>query len=316
MVESFSECSFFHVCTDGNRLPWIFKDTEDFVRGMNRSAICSYLTGVRLYSFVLMDNHVHFVCCGTKPACKDFINKYKNLSGKSISAKYGIKRYLKGLDSKVIPILSQESLMETICYIDRNPIAAGFGALPAEYPWGSSRYLFREEYQPFHGISTARVSFAAVQQHLNREEQHPEYRKLGDLTVRERWKYLGSRTPLPPDWVIDKNGMILPQNFLQLREVEELFKTPSRYLYFLSKKLEGKVDELLSGGHSTFIPDKFLRPIVSRIALEMYGSGDLNTLGINARMAIARKLRYEYAATVKQISRMLYLNADVLKGYI
>lgn len=322
----------------------MFKDTWDFVQGVNRAAICSYLTGVQLYSFVLMDNHVHFVCCGTQPACKDFINKYKNLSGKYISAKYGNKRYLKGLDSKIIPILSQESLMETICYIDRNPIAAGFGALPTEYLWGSSRYLFREDGQPSPGNGNTRVSSAIVHQYPQREVQdgrmvpqrnlsnehdalvmHPYlqrggqysgYRKLGDLTVRERWQCLGSRAELPSDWVIDENGMILPWNFLQLREVEVLFKTPNRYLYYLSKKLEGKVDELLSSGHSTFIPDKFLRPIVSRIALEMYGAGDLDSLGVNARMTIARKLRYEYAATVKQISRMLYLNAEVLKGYI
>jgi len=322
----------------------MFKDTEDFVRGVNRAAICSYLTGVQLYSFVLMDNHVHFVCCGTQPACKDFVNKYKNLSGKYISTKYGTKGYLKGLDSKIIPILSQESLMEAICYIDRNPIAAGFGALPTEYLWGSSRYLFREDGQPFPGNGNIRVSSATVQPHLHREElsgkveplptrcnghkvvemqphlqhvgRHLQYRKLGDLTVRERWQCLGSRAELPSDWVIDENGMILPWNFLQLHEVEELFKTPNRYLYYLSKKLEGKVDELLSSGHSTFIPDKFLRPIVTRIAFEMYGTGDLDSLGINARLAIARKLRYEYAATVKQISRMLYLNVEVLKGYV
>jgi len=244
------------------------------------------------------------------------MNKYKNLSGKYISAKYGNKRYLKGLDSKIIPILSQESLMETICYIDRNPIAAGFGALPTEYLWGSSRYLFREDGQPSPGNGNTRVSSAIVHPYPQRGGQYSGYRKLGDLTVRERWQCLGSRAELPSDWVIDENGMILPWNFLQLREVEVLFKTPNRYLYYLSKKLEGKIDELLSSGHSTFIPDKFLRPIVSRIALEMYGAGDLDSLGVNARMTIARKLRYEYAATVKQISRMLYLNADVLKGYI
>ena len=139
---------------------------------------------------------------------------------------------------------------------------------------------------------------------------------LKELTVRERWKCTGTRLELPGDWEIDGLGMIQPQHFLEIPKVESLFKTPNRYLYYLSKKLEGKVDELLNGSSSTFIPDKFLRPIVANIAVELYGKNDVNALNINSRMAIARKLRYEYAATVKQISRMLYLNADILKGFI
>lgn len=298
----FSDCGFFHVCTDGNQLPWFFKDTEDFVLGVNRAAICTHQTGIQLYSYVLMDNHVHFVCYGEKPECKDFINRYKNLSGKHISSKYGIKGYIKGLKGQVIPLPTQESLMEGIGYIDRNSIVAGYGSLPMEYPWGSSRYLFREE------SGTCRICG-------NCGTGHSKYRTLRELTVRERWRCTGTRLELPGHWEIDERGMILPCHFLEIQKVESLFKTPNRYLYFLSKKLEGKVDELLSGNSGTFIPDKFLRPIVSNIARELYGKNDVNELNFNARIAIARRLRYEYAATVKQISRMLYLNAETLKGF-
>lgn len=313
MVESFSDCGFFHVCTDGNQLPWLFKDTEDFIQGVNRSAICTYLTGIQLYSFILMDNHVHFVCYGTKPACKDFINKYKNLSGKYISLKYGIKGYLKGLKGQIIPVTNQKSLMEIICYIDRNSIVAGYDSLPMEYPWGSSRYLFKGDML---GGTNARSGAESVICRGSVDILKNDSRCLGDLTVRERWKCLGSRMNFPQSWTLDDKGMILPQNFLELSKVEALFRTPVRYLYFLSKKLEGKVDDLLNNSTSTFIPYKFLRPIVSRIAQDMYGAKDIDILGVNARMAIARKLKYEYAATVKQISRMLYLNAEILKGFI
>ena len=30
------EPGYFHICTDGNAVPWIFQDDEDFIAGVNR----------------------------------------------------------------------------------------------------------------------------------------------------------------------------------------------------------------------------------------------------------------------------------------
>ena len=89
-----------------------------------------------------------------------------------------------------------------------------------------------------------------------------------------------------------------------------------RYLYFLSKKLEGELDNYFSFGTQSFLPDKELRVIVGKLALELFGESDLRMLSINSRLKLARKLRYEYASSVKQISRMLHLDAEILKGFV
>lgn len=47
-----------------------------------------------------------------------------------------------------------------------------------------------------------------------------------------------------------------------------------------------------------------------------FGENDIKMLGVNSRLMLARKLRYEYASTVKQISRMLHLDMELLKGYV
>ena len=73
---------FFHVCTNGTVLPWMFKDNEDFIYGMNRIGICHLLTGITVLVFTLMDNHVHFILYGTREKCRMFIDKYKLLTGK------------------------------------------------------------------------------------------------------------------------------------------------------------------------------------------------------------------------------------------
>lgn len=52
---------YFHVCTDGRSLPWMFQDESDFIAGVNRIGICYLRTDAKVIAYVLMDNHVHFV---------------------------------------------------------------------------------------------------------------------------------------------------------------------------------------------------------------------------------------------------------------
>lgn len=287
-----SECYFFHVCTDGNALSWLFKDNEDFVHGINRIAICTFLTEVKVYSYSLMDNHVHFVLYGTMPQCKGFINKYKTLIGKWINLKYGIEQYLYHLSSQIIRIDSEENLIDTISYIDRNPTVAGYKYLPIDYPWGSAGFMFRKD------------------------RDYGPVRRVSEIGTKELRQLLRTRLSIPGDWMLDSNGMILPTQFLEIAAAERLYRSPARYIYHLSKKLEGKVELLISQGNKSFFPDIELRQIVEKLSKEMFGTSLIRTLDFNSRIILARKLRYDYASTPKQISRMVNINPEQLSKFI
>ena len=282
--------AYYHVCTDGNALEWMFKDTEDFVAGVNRIGICAIGTLVQVIAFVLMDNHVHFVLYGTMPQCKNFINKYKLLTGKWIGAKYGARDHLRHLPSQLILIESSDQLLDTVAYLDRNPVVAGYRLIPSEYPWGSARYMFKD--------SSVRNA-----------------RRISDMNKAEIRKVLKTWVTLPQDWAIDSTGMLFPQaSFLDVEFVERLFKTPISYLYHLSKKLEGRIE--MQQGMRSFIPDKELRPIAETLASQLFGTAQIKNLDFNARIRLARKLRYDYASTPKQISRMVFLDPEVLSEFI
>ena len=283
--------SFYHVCSDGTNQEWLFKDEKDYIAGVNRIGICSYTTSVEVYKYVLVDNHVHFLLKGSQPKCKEFINKYKLLTGKWILHKYGEGAFVSGLGAQVIKITSIEYLYEVMAYIDRNVIKAKFPYLPSEYRWSSARYLFKD-----------RSSVTGT--------------KLSELSVREQRAILKTHTMLPQDWEIFSDGMLNPLCFCKFDKVESLFKTPARYIYFLSKKVEGRVEDDMTCLKRTYIMDKDLRPIVEGLVKEMYGATDIRKLDINARLVLAKRLRYEYFSTPKQISRMLGVSVDALKGYI
>ncbi len=270
----------------------MFKDNTDFIAGINRTGICAIASGVKIVSFVLMDNHVHFVLQGTMPSCKEFIVRFKNLTGRHISSRYGIKRYIHNLSAKIMKIDTPDRLISTIAYIDRNPIVAGWKRMPDEYMWGTGRFMFRDNNNP------------------------NNYRKLNSFSLREQNIMLGTHLQLPQDWLIDEHCMINPRCFVDISFLEKLFRTPGRYLYYLSKKLEGEIDNYFSLGNRTFIQDKDLRIIAAKLAKELFGEENIKLLSVNSRLLLARKLRYEYASTAKQIARMLHVDAELLKGFV
>ena len=86
-MRRFDEHGFFHICTDGKAIPWIFQDDEDFIAGVNRIGICSIITGVDTVAYVLMDNHGHFIMYGSI----SIFLKRKKVFGNH----YGLKQYVK-----------------------------------------------------------------------------------------------------------------------------------------------------------------------------------------------------------------------------
>ena len=56
--------------------------------------------------------------------------------------------------------------------------------------------------------------------------------------------------------------------------------------------------------------------MVAKMARDLYGAESVRDLDVNARLGLARKLRYEFASTIKQISRMVYLDKTALEGFL
>lgn len=290
-----NDTGYFHVCTDGRTLPWMFQDEKDFIAGINRIAICHLMTGLEIIAFVLMDNHVHFVLYGTMPQCKKFINLYKRLIGKWILIKYGISDYLRGLPTEILRIESEESLLNTIAYLDRNPLLAGYRYMHSEYAWGSSKYIFRDSKEMY---------------------DKDVWKEASTYTRRALRSILSSKVTIPGEWQINKSGMIHPKSFLNIDKLNSCYKSPIRYAYFLAKKIEGTVEQELQHSQKLFIPDKELRLIVRKMVRELYDVENISELDVKQRLIIAKRLRYNYASTVKQISRMVHLSPSALDSFL
>ena len=69
-------------------------------------------------------------------------------------------------------------------------------------------------------------------------------------------------------------------------------------------------------GIKSFISDKEMRVITGRLSKEIFATDDVRSLDFKSKIVIARKLRYQYASTPKQVSRMLSLDVATLSEFI
>ena len=87
--------TFFLVTTDHLETRLWFRDDEDFKSGMNLVAVTAYSVGVRVLSFILMSNHVHFVLEGEEVKVLQFITEFKRAYSRYLSHKYGSRDTLR-----------------------------------------------------------------------------------------------------------------------------------------------------------------------------------------------------------------------------
>ena len=255
-----------------------FKDDDDYRTGMNYVAITSYKLGVRVLSFILMSNHVHFVLFCREEDARHFIDEYKNLYGRYLSKKYGIKEALRrvGVDIQIIP-QENEAGERCIAYTNMNSVAANICMSPEYYPWGTGPCFYRTE---------------------KRKGRH-----IGDFSEREQHRLLRSCTPLPKSYLIGEDGYILPESYIDVAAVERLFRTPKRYNYFL--RSSSKAKERLSRENSDLpsFRDQIIVQAVLDLCRSLFRKEKPEELNESQLTELFRQIRYRFSADVNQIAR-------------
>lgn len=286
---------YYHVYTKGLTTDLLFNNEDDFIYGMNLIPKSLMKSGARLQAFCLMDNHIHFVLKGGREECNNFIISYK-----SYVCMYMTKNSGRCLSETIMAgaskIGSPEQLRTVIAYVLRNPVAAGYGYIPQDYRWSSAALYFRDTAD---GMSVTPEKNAS--------------KRMDDYTCRERFRILRTRVSFPDDWRIDSSGIILPKHYTEVTEVETLFSSVRRFMYYLSASKETEVRMSMNEVYKIRLDDTELRKQAMRLCLQEYGTVSLNLLDIKQRIRLGRQLRKEFGSSVKQISRIVHVDAEYLR---
>ncbi|MBO8473643.1 MAG: hypothetical protein IAB81_08490 [Bacteroidetes bacterium] len=182
--------SFYHFYTDGRCQSLIFRDAEDFIRGMNAVAFSVQVCqSVSVVAFCLMDNHVHFVLKGISGDVSDFAKCFKRLLSIQLANKYLKPEPLRYAKSGFKEILDPYHLKVTVAYCLRNPFMAGIVPHPVKYPWSSSKCYFN-------GSLSC------------------DLHNIGELGTRQCRELFKTRLKLPSGYLFDKSGVIVPENYI------------------------------------------------------------------------------------------------------
>ncbi len=281
-----NEKKFWLVSTDHLEDGLWFREEADFKVGMNYVAVQVNLTDVIILAFILMSNHVHFVLYGTRAEVLAFINGFKMRYSRYLQHKYGLTEFLRGngLDLMEIPDDEQEVLEKVIAYVHMNSVAANICQHASQYPWGSGGAVF--DPTPLKG------------------------RPLGCVSVRAKRRLLHCACDLPAGWVLGEEGYILPSSYLDIRYVENLFRSPRRMNYFLANSSKAKKKIHPGAIDPPAFRDQTILAVLPDLCRTMFDKKTFADLSETEQIEMLRQLRFRFNANVNQLARVTGLTFE------
>lgn len=262
-----------------------FRDEEDFKVAMNYVAIQAICNpDVSVLAFIFMSNHLHFVMRGSRGKVEILFNEFKRRYSMYMNRKYGAKEFLR---RNLVDIRSvspeEEALERAIAYVQMNPVAANICSNPSQWPWGTGNVFFNK------------VKKSGV--------------RIGDLSARARNSMLHSIcSVLPDDWTIGNDGYILPQEYVDVRAVEECFCTPRRMNYFLNNSSKAKKRIESGSDNLPAFRDQTILSAMPDLCRSLFQKESFLKLSGEERSEFVRQIRFRFSADAGQIARVCGLS--------
>ena len=293
----------YHVFANGADSVDFILDREDYRAAFNRVGVCAYAAGVEVLAFSIEETHPHKIIRGTAESCSTYVSMYRRSTMAYITNRRGNADGVR-LDLEMELLDSEEYLLSAVAYTIIQPTKDGKPVMFYDYEWGTGSMYFRKN-QP---VPLWRVSEDGLILPVER---------VSDLSVDARREILCSRMEVPEDWIIC-NGILLPQNYIDPRNVEDIFKTHNRYRAFCSgsKKFFDSVLEHMAASRGVVLDDVEMKKKCGEMALEMFGTVNVRRLDAFQRISLARRLRKECGIAYSQLSRCVHVPADELRKYL
>ena len=289
-VQYGDEQRVWHMCTPGNWPGVLFKRREDFVYGMNMVGVAAYnCSRVKIFTFQLMSNHLHFVILGEEVDVLEFYSVLKRYMLRLWNNNAGVAQ-VKSLIPRLFLVKDRKYLQNLIAYVNRNGYVTDSSCTPFSYMWGANTLFFN-------GLRKyiSKVPFKS-------------------LTIRDRRLIFRKRDlELPSDWFLT-DGYISPECYCHIDAAESCFMSAHHYFSIISKGVESFVEMAKELGDTIFYTDNELYRVVANICIKEFGCSDAALLAKNSKISLAVKLRKEYNAGVKQLSRILKLDNHIVES--
>lgn len=273
---------YFLVSTNHLETRILFKDDEDFKVAMNYIAVATAATGVNVFAFILMSNHIHLVLWCKHEQAIDFTVRFKTIYGRYFRTRYGTGEILRrnSVDIQEISTI-YEGLEKAIAYVHMNPVAARICLHSTGYRWGTGNVFFN----------------------TNNEKGVP----LSSFSRRAQQRLLKSGAVLPQEWTVGKDGYVLPSSYVSVNKVEKIFKTPARMNYFLNNSTKAR---LATDRNTPSFRDQIVQDACIDLCRTMFGSDSIMPLEKEEKKEVLLQLKRRFCADINQLGRTTGLKPE------
>lgn len=270
---------FWLVTTEHLKNGLLFKDEEDYKCGMNCVAVSSVATDVNILAFILMSNHTHFVLECSETDVNEFITRFKKYYARFFCNKYKEKKLFSRNKAHIQQLnCEDETLERAIAYVQMNAVAANICLNFTQYQWGTGSIFFNN---------------VAI-----------NGRRISDITYRKYKRILHTTQKLPDSFIIE-DDYIHPISFVDVKRVEEIFKTPRRMNFFLSKSSKAlKNTSTLNNMSAPTFKDSVMHGAAKDICTSMFHKNCFDDLDSIQLIEMLRQLKWRFSASADQIARV------------
>ncbi len=281
---------YYHLATDGKWDGAIFHHREQYAYGMILMGLVTLWFPVEIYSFTLMNNHIHIIFSGTGDACMDVFHYLVRKLNIRLR-KDGFPELPPDYGCKLVPIESREQLKNIFIYLDRNPYEKQY-CVPAGYPWGTTLI------------------------HHSRFKNLFTWTKASSLSKRELERITGTRTTIPADWEFNPVLGLNPDSFVRNDKFMELFPTPKAYECRLVKDYEAIVEVADALDEEISFSADEVEGVISALLRKHFSGRELRQLNHDEKGRMAVLLSQNYHIAVPQIAQALHLQEYVVKQFL
>lgn len=278
---------YYHLSTDGMWGGIIFHTPELFAYGMTLMGLITLRFPLRMYDFILMENHIHMLLSGTGLACTEafhYIVRKMNLRLR----KAGFPPLPEDYGFKLVPVEDKEQLAKVFVYIDRNTHEKQL-CVPGGYPWGAAML--------HHSLWGSMIKGV----------------RADALSKRDLIRFTGSRISIPGNWEFHPVLGLLPRCFIHNKKFLELFPTPKEYDARLVKEYEAFVHVADSVGEIIEFSNEEAYSIVNNLLRGCFEARKVAQLNNEEKGRLVVMLGNNYHLESQQIATVLHLQEYLVK---
>ena len=294
--------NFYHLFANGDEAGGFIVCESDYVYEFNLIGICAWITGAIVLSFSLEDSHPHILLYGKHEQIITFLRTFEQASLKHICVTRGSRDGVT-LECELCLIEDESYLRNVAAYTIVQPTKDGRPVMHYDYRWGTGSMYFRpENHRSIWRMGKDGESLEAV--------------PFGEMTAREK-KSLAGRYGIPDDWLVC-NGIILPENYVDVKLFEKIFLTHNCFRVFTAsgRSQLSVVQDTMAKIRGIGIEDDVARKYCADLALEKFGTKDIHRMRADRRLDLARALQTKYGISYRQLHNLLKIKEDELRKYI